>query len=418
MKNKIIKVKSLLVNNKKVVENYFFMTALQVLNSLFYLLIYPFLIRILGAESYGLYIFAMSIVTYFIYFVGFGFEMPAVKIIAQNPENRAVKSHTLSSVFSAKIYLEICAVVIFGIIVFAIPSFRINWLIFSLCFIQTLTSIVFPQWYFQGVQRMRVVTYIQLFFKVISLPMIFVLIRSSEDTWIFVLVTSLTGFLGAVTSWFKIRFKDKLIIKLLPFSEIKSWYKEAFPFFLSTSTGVIKEQSIVIIIGAFLGMRDVALYDLANKIIMVPRTLFVSVNGALFPKVIANIQTHIIKKIIRYETIIGLLVSSLILVFGKWIVIFMGGISMIQSYPIAVILSITILVWLVVGSYVNFVFIPQNKNYFVSKNQIVAMFSFFVFCSLGLVYDKNVYVLAISIALSGLTEIAYCKYLIHIHKLL
>ena len=151
---------------------------------------------------------------------------------------------------------------------------------------------------------------------------------------------------------------------------------------------------------------------------MVPRTLFVSVNGALFPKVIANIQTHIIKKIIRYETIIGLLVSSLILVFGKWIVIFMGGISMIQSYPIAVILSITILVWLVVGSYVNFVFIPQNKNYFVSKNQIVAMFSFFVFCSLGLVYDKNVYVLAISIALSGLTEIAYCKYLIHIHKLL
>ena len=34
-----------IINNKKVIENYFFMTVLQILNSLFYLIIYPFLIR-------------------------------------------------------------------------------------------------------------------------------------------------------------------------------------------------------------------------------------------------------------------------------------------------------------------------------------------------------------------------------------
>lgn len=418
MKKKIIEIKSLLKNNKKVVENYFFMTILQILNSLFYLLIYPFLIRTMGAESYGLYIFAMSIVTYFITFVNFGFEMPAVKMIAQNAEDNFMKSTILSNVLSAKIYLEILAILIFAIVLYAIPTLRVNWIIFSLCFIQTLTSIFFPQWYFQGIQKMRIVTYIQLFYKILSLPLIFILISKPSDIWIFVLITSSTGVFGAITSWLILKFQDKLTFKLASPSEVKRYYKEAFPFFLTTSTGVIKEQSIVVIIGAFLGMRDVAIFDLANKIIMVPRTLLVSVNGALFPKIIANVQTHIVKKIIRYEAIIGVLVILVMLAFGKWVVIFMGGLSMLQSYPIAVILSITVLVWLVVGSYNNFVFIPQNKNYFITKNQFVAMFSFFLFCFVGLTYEKSVYVLAISIALSGLTEIAYCKYLIKKHNLL
>lgn len=394
------------------------MTILQILNSLFYLLIYPFLIRTLGVESYGLYIFAMSIVTYFITFVNFGFEMPAVKIIAQNPDDKLIKSKTLSEVLSAKIYLEILVFTLFTIIIIAIPSFRANWLIFSLCFIQTLTNVFFPQWYFQGVQRMRVVTYIQLLFKILSLPLIFLLINTSSDIWIFVLVSSLSSLFSALTSLLIIKHKDGLYIKLMSFREVKNWYKETLPFFLSTSTGVLKEQSIVVIIGAFLGMRDVALYDLANKIIIVPRTLLISVNGALFPKIIANSQNHVIKKIIRYETFIGLLVVLFILIFGKWIVVIMGGVTMVESYPIAVILSITVLVWLVVGSYINFIFIPQNKNYFVSKNQFIALTSFFLFCFIGLLYNKSVYILAISIAFSGLTEIAYCKYLISKNKLL
>ena len=66
MKFNISELKKTFVNNKKVVENYFFMTLLLVLNSFFGLLIYPYIIRTLGAEAYGTYIFASTVVNYLI----------------------------------------------------------------------------------------------------------------------------------------------------------------------------------------------------------------------------------------------------------------------------------------------------------------------------------------------------------------
>ena len=70
---KVHSLRILVFNNKKIIENYFFMTVLQVLNSFFYLLIYPYLIRALGGSAYGLYVFATSISTYFLFVINFGF---------------------------------------------------------------------------------------------------------------------------------------------------------------------------------------------------------------------------------------------------------------------------------------------------------------------------------------------------------
>ena len=418
MKDKIKSIKILLSNNKKVIENYFFMTVLQVLNALFYLLIYPFLIRTLGAESYGLYVFVTAIISYFVIFIGFGFDLPAVKSIAQNVDDLSCKAHTLSCIFTAKIYLEVLSLIVFTIIVFSIPAFRVNWFLFYICFFQTLTNILFPQWYFQGVQRMRIVTYIQLIFKIISLPLIFLTIHSPTDLWIFLVITSSVSVAGAATAAFIVHFKEGVQIRWMPYPEVRIWFKDAFPFFLSSSAGIIKEQSIAVIIGLFFGMRDVAIYDLANKIVMVPRTLLMSVNGALFPKIIANIQSRKVKMIINYEIILGLFVVSSIIFFGKWFVLIMGGSAMITSYPLAVVLSITVLSWLVVGSYINFVFIPHHKYYYITKNQFIAFLSFFFYCLVGLMLLRNIFVLAIAISLSGLTEIVYCKYIINKNNLL
>jgi len=414
----IHKLKAKFSNNTKVIENYFFMTALQVINSLFGILIYPYLIRVLGANSYGLYVFAFSVTTYFISFISFGFTFPAVKAIVENKNNLDEKSKIVSSVLTAKYYLSLISTVVFGILIFTIPILRRNWIIFSICYTQIIAEVLFPIWYFQGVQKMRVVTLIQLGFRVISLPFIFIFIKSSEDCWIYVLIASSSVILGSITSVGFLKIGEHINFYFVKFEELKIYFKDAMPFFWSSATGTIKQESVTILIGTFFGMRDVALYDLANKIILLPRMLTTSINGALFPKIIENIQKTIVKKIIRYETVIGLAVIVGVAIFGYWIILILGGKAMLPSYPLAIVLSFTVLVWLVVGSYISFIFVPGNKYYYVTQNQLVALLSFFIFCVPGLFIFKTIMAFVAALALSGLCEIIYCNYLIRKHKLL
>ena len=89
-----------------------------------------------------------------------------------------------------------------------------------------------------------------------------------------------------------------------------------------------------------------------------------------------------------------------------------------DSYYLSILLAVTIVSWLVVGAYINFVFIPHNKNKYIAINQVMAMFSFFIFCIGGLLVYKSIMVLGVAIALSGILEIVYCVSITYKNKYL
>lgn len=415
MKEKII---NRISNNKKIIENYFFMTILQVLNSFFYLLIYPYLIRVLGGDAYGLFVFGTSVATYFLFFINFGFDLPATKEVAENYDNKEKLEDILSCIFTSKTYLFFVSLAVLILLIFFFPIFEKNKIIFFLCFISIYSFVLFPQWFFQGLQRMKIVTYIQLGFKFASLPVIFFLIKNTSDLLLYVIIITTTNILGALVAFIIIRFKYHFKITWVSHLRLKKWFKNSQPFFLSSLASSIKEYSIPIIIGSFFGMKEVAIYDLANKLIIVPRTLFMSVNAAIFPKLIININTAFVKKLIRIELLISLSVVFFIFIFGKFIVQVMGGAGMENSYYLAILLGFTVVSWLVVGAYINFVFIPNNKNYFITINQVIAMVSFFILCIGGLMIYNNIIIFGIAMALSGIVEMIYCEYITRKYHLL
>ena len=241
-------------NNGKVVENYFFMTALQIISSAFGVLIYPYLIRVLGAESYGLYVFAVATASYFVGIVSFGFSFPGVKAIAQNKDNLQIKSAVVSSVFTSKILLGIVSLVIFIGLLLTVPLLKDHKGLFLIVYAQILSEIFFPIWYFQGVQKMKIVTYFQLAFRILSLPFIFILVRSTDDLLQYAFIATLSVVLPAVALYVYLIRRENLTIRLQPISKLKTYFKEATPFFWSSTAGTIKQESVTIIIGAFFGM--------------------------------------------------------------------------------------------------------------------------------------------------------------------
>ena len=406
------KIRNIWQNNSKVAENYVFMTILQVLNVCFYILIYPFVIRVLGAESYGLYAYAAALVMLFITFVSFGFDLPAAKRIAEHASDTGVKEQVLSEVTTAKILLEGIALVVFAVMFPVSAKMQASPVLFSIVFVQTLSNIFFPQWYFQGIQRMRVVTYIQVCFRLLSLPFIFWLLRAPEDLWIFALILTLCSVLGSLVAWWIIRYREGLHVRLVPLSDAWRSTREALPFFLSNATSALKEQGIVLLIGMFMGMTDVAIYDLANKIIIIPRTILSKLNDAIFPQMMAQPSASGRRKVLLGEVAIGLASIVLVAAFGYWAVLVLGGKAMLASYPVSIILSVTILTWLVVGAMIYFYIIPSGQTYYITLNQVIAMVSTFAFAGVSLYFTHSVYLLAASLAIAGLIEIVFCSIVI------
>ncbi len=417
--NKIKLIISKLNSNKLIVENYFFMTVLQLLNSLFYVLIYPFVIRKLGAENYGTYVFSLSIVTYFIVFISFGFDMPSVNKISKDSGNFQLRSKIVSDVLTSKLYLFIASSIVFFILLFFISSLEKYSTILVIVYFQTIFNVLVPTWYFQGVQKMKIVTYFQIIFKVLSLPFIFWFISTPNDLDLFSVIMTLSALFSGISIFIYLLYVENLNIRLMPFLNVKDTIREAMPFFWSSSTSIIRQQSTNVIIGIFIGMNGVAFYDLASKIILLPQSLSMSINGALFPKIVSseNIDKSLVKRIIKYEIYFGLFIIVMIALLGKYVVLFLGGQSMMPSYHLTLLLSVTILTWLVVGCYINFIFVPQNKYYYITYNQFVAFIVYILVSLIGAIIYKDIYVIVIATVISGLSEVVYCKYVINKNKL-
>jgi PST family polysaccharide transporter len=394
------------------------MTFLQGANLLIGLLLYPYLIRVLGKEAYGTYIFIFSNIQFFLIFVAFGFDYPALKKISLSPADNKIKSQTVSEVFTAKICLFALCAAVLALLIHIIPFVRTNALFYIIIFATLMIDILFPSWYFQGIQKMKFVTYVNLTLRILTIPFIFIFIKSPGDLLKYTLIVSFLPVAGGIFTFFYLQIKEKILIRFVSLKKLRLLFADALPFFWTSAFGTAKRETVTLIVGTFFNMESVALYDLANKIVNIPRLITNSINSALFPKVLQNYSSENVKKIIRYEKIIGLTITVLVAVLGYWAVLILGGKTMLAAYPLAVISSFTIYAWLIVGCYIDFLFVPQNKYYFVSRNQFSALVSFLIFAGMALLISQNIILLISAYVLSHVVEIVYCRYLIKKHKLL
>ena len=401
----------------KVLQNYSYMSALSLISALVGILVYPYVIRVLGAEQYGLYVFVLAIVMYFQAIIDYGFDQPAAKAIVQNKDNLAEQSRIVSSVLAAKILLLTIAALIAAVVILTIPILRTNVLLFGLIALQPISTIFFPTWYFQGIKDMRAVTIITLCMRLLQIPFIFWLIRSEKDTILYAAIIGfsylLAGIVGLIAT-----YKRGIRIVAVSMQNVFCMFREATPFFLTSVTGVVKERTLTALIGALCGMQEVALYDLANKLIQIPRIFTQSINAALYPEVVNNASPHRVKTILAHERKIASAFIFAIILLAYPAIWLLGGQQMLDAFPITIILSLSIYTYLIVGSYLQFVFIPNNKYYWVAQNQLLALLSCFLICGIGLIFTCSIILFAAAIVLSGFVEILFCRFMTRKYQLL
>ena len=147
------------------------------------LLTFPYLARVLGPTGWGVVVFAQAIGDIIAGVVDYGFDISASRETSRNRNDPRRLSELISSVLGAKVLL---ALVCIAGAVFSrrfthhvAPSIALFWAstIWGIC--QGINMM----WYFQGLERMRLASALEIGGKVLATLSIFVLVHKPSDGW-------------------------------------------------------------------------------------------------------------------------------------------------------------------------------------------------------------------------------------------
>ena len=342
MHNLILNILGKYKHHRNIVLNFSYLAIVQIINIFLTLATYPYLIRVLGKELFGLVVFAQAIIAYLIVLVSFGFNIAATKEISINRDNKA----KLNQIFSSIIILKgILFLISFGLLFIAIsyiPEAKDNKILFILSMFACFYEFIYPSWYFQGMEKMKYVTLITLISKFTFFILTFVFISSKNDYLLVPLFNGFGSVLAGIISSYIVITKEKIVFSFQPLRILWKYFYDSIAFFISYISIQIYVNANKIIIGSFLGMAEVAYFDLAEKIVLLmklPQAIF---NQTIFPKISNNMNLNFVRKSFLYSTSGNIVLFLICLILAPIIVSLLGGRQMIESTNLLRWLALTV----------------------------------------------------------------------------
>lgn len=322
------------LENKKLIENIIALGALQIVSYIIPMINLPYLSRVLGADKFGLVFFAFAVMQYFIILSDFGFNLSATREIAVNRHNQNNLSNIFSSVIFSKFLLIIISFCILLLCILFFPKFHSEWQIFLLSFLMVVGNALYPVWFFQGMERMKYITFLKILAHIIFLLLIFVFVKDENDYMVVPLLNSM-GFIisGLLGIFIAIRNFGIKLYKPKLFS-LKKQLKYSAEFFLSRISVSIMSNTNSVCLGLIGSNISVGFYVAAEKISQAIDGIQSPLIQALYPFVAKNKNIKLFKKIFYLMLFIYTLIGIFIFVFAKDIIVIFYGQHMEDAYKV------------------------------------------------------------------------------------
>ncbi|MCZ6702173.1 MAG: flippase, partial [Ignavibacteria bacterium] len=332
--------------NRILIQNFTSLSILQIANYLFPLIVLPYVVRILGPAKYGLINFAAAFIAYFSLMCDYGFSLSGTKEISIIRDDKEKLSRTFSTIITIKLLLSVVSFLIFIVIVYFIPFFNNNWEVYVISYGFVIGGVLFPGWFYQGMEQMKYITIIQVFVRSITTVLIFILIKEENDYLLLILLYSSAQILIGVAGQVVAVIKFKVKFKLPSFEEIKIQLKSGWNIFQSMIAINVYTTSNTFILGLFASETVVGYYAAADKIRMAFQGVQSVLSQTVFPYVNSlakeSYEKFILftKRFLKLEVTIGFSISLLLFIFSYQITDLLLGEKFADSGELLRIISI------------------------------------------------------------------------------
>jgi len=339
-------IKKILRNDdyKRITENILSLFSLQGFNYILPLITFPYLTRVLGPDKYGLVVFALAFMGYFQILTDYGFNLSATREVSIHRSDDTKISQIFSSVMVTKFFLMIISFIIMTLIIFSFEKFRSEWLLYFLTFGLVIGSLLLPTWFFQGMEKMRYISILNIVISLIYTVLIFMFVRTASDYLYVPLINSVGTIIIGLYSLSLVRKQFDIKFCKPSMDDIKHQMKEGWHLFLSTMAISLYTTSNRFILGFFVSYTILGYYAVAETIVRALQGLITPISQAIYPY-FSKLQSENrpkaigqLRKILLWIGVSSFLLSVFLVYCSPLLVELLAGRAYAASIPILQIL--------------------------------------------------------------------------------
>lgn len=292
---KIIDIYNRLCNSsdtKELINNFFFLTLLKFVGYLSPLIVLPYLTHTIGVEKFGEIAFSTSVIAYFEIIVNYGFDYTATRDVAQHRSELSYVSILFSRVLFSKLFLVSVSFVLFLICMKILPFLKNYELLLMFTFLYIPSTILFPEWFFQAMEKMKYITIINICSKLIFTMLIFIVIKEKKDYIYQPLLIASGYFISGVIAFYIILKKFRVKIIVPHWRDIFLCIKQSTNMFMTLFLPNLYTNFSILILTFFCGNIATGIYSAAYKFILLSEQLTQILSRVFYPFLARRLDKH------------------------------------------------------------------------------------------------------------------------------
>lgn len=298
-------------NKPSVVKNYIYNLSYQVIAVILPFITTPYVSRHLGASAIGAYSYTSTIASYFSLFGIAGLNVYGQLQIAKSRDDKKCLFSMFAEIEICKIITALLSIICYLPIILESHKYKILFTILSILLISNIFDI---SWFYQGIEEFRKIVIRNYIIKIISIILIFTLIKKPDDIYVYAIIIQWSTLIGNISLWKNILPNCRKYAKIN--SNFMKHIIKSMPFFLPAIASSVYLMMDKIMLGIIIGSDyQNGLYEQAHKIEGIVITLITSLNAVLLPRMSYLLSKNNIKtyKNMLYNimNIIGLIIMPM-----------------------------------------------------------------------------------------------------------
>ena len=265
----------------KIAKNYVYTAAYQILVLIAPIVTAPYLARVLGADHLGIYSYINSSGNIITTLSLLGIYAYGNRQTAYVRESRQELTSVFWELETARLFLGIAGTGVY--VLYAVLNSKYCGYFF-IYYPYILAQFIDCSWVYVGLEDMKPAVLKNFAAKLLNIIGIFLLVKTEEDLWIYILLLALTAFvanLSIYTQLPKYVGKPKVALRRIP-----SHLKGSVFLFLPQVAALLYLQVDKVMLEWMTGTtREISFYDQAEKIVTIPLSLLTVLSTVMMPRI-------------------------------------------------------------------------------------------------------------------------------------